>query len=287
MAGVFICYSTKHPVYAYLLEDAIRDRFTWFRDQRDLPPGEEWEKYINKEIQQATVLVVIVTEEAIASSQVKREINVAKSFNKPCVSVVMERLQSKGASLSALGLDERQAIDFVPENGLNAGFEQLLNALDRLTDTWAPIEKNIQRLGHFSWIVRQQAVIDLAEKGDIRALDSLIESFEVEDSNDVKQAIVLGMEHFDDERTMKVILSEFAPRIGTNYKDMLNRKLARFPATEGYLVASLPRIGDESLRLSLAYQYTFLDSQMCKDCARTVRFRNKRAWRKQVGMIGL
>lgn len=258
MADVFICYSTYHPAYAYVVEDILRaNNYTWFRDQLGIRPAAEWVPDIDKGIREATVLVAFVTREAIKSREVKREIALAQSLNKPCLPLVMERIRNVGSSLAKLGLDKRQAIDFSREHGLVTGTRNLLDALQRETDTWTPLAQEIVRLGHFSPKVRTRAVETLGESRDLRVLAPLLDAFEDESDPHVEAAYARQMVFFDDVRAVRLLLNNrnsVFPTVARppHPQEVLQQMRDLYPATEAHLIEVLETTEDERQKMATA-----------------------------------
>lgn len=266
MADTFICYSTRHPVYAELIEQRISaSGNSSFRDKPNLPGGLGWVESIDQAIEATTVVVVILTQEALASEQVLREISLALSLNKPIIPLIMGKVENTDTALKSLGLGDIQAINF-PDLGLSEALARFDSDLRRELDTWAPIQQVIDKLGHFSWKARSKAVIDLIASNDTRVLDALAEALAVEDSNEVKDTIVRGMEYFDDPRAIDIILDEFTLRgFGVEVGAALDRMLDRFSTTEQYLIDGLEKINDDFRKEDWAFRFCALGSELCRD----------------------
>ena len=271
MAEIFISYSTKHPVYAYLIEKSIDDegRYHYWRDVRRIQPGESWQAQIEQGIQDATIVIVIVTEEAIASVEVKREVDLALKLKKKIVPVIMERIRDIGEALGTLQLAHLQPVNFVTEE-LRA-LNTLKAVLQSAMDNWTPVEKQIQRLGHFSSIVRQRAVMELGLHADLRALPSLLETLEVDDSHLVQLTILRELSHFGDYSAVEALLrfavwsDKFEP-IAHEYKaatvDSLRELQHSHPWVEEYLKDALTEKDDLDLRIRTAGVLARMDSPL-------------------------
>jgi len=99
-------------------------------DFKDIAGGEKWESEIKKALEISDFCLVALTPDAVASSWVKREIELAQHDSKSIIPLIMREIPLPN-SLQKLGIADLQHIDFV-RYGLNSGIDQLINALKKL-----------------------------------------------------------------------------------------------------------------------------------------------------------
>ncbi len=129
MPQIFISYSHDDRYLAErLAQDLIRDCYEAWIDVDGLIGGDVWQKAIESAIQRAHALLVVVTQGAIDSEWVGREIGIAKEKGTRIVPLVMTRFDDLWKALDRLGLADLQAIDFVAL-GSERGYAKLLKAL--------------------------------------------------------------------------------------------------------------------------------------------------------------
>lgn len=254
MTDVFICYSRQHPVYADIVEFALKkEEHSVWRDTRSILPADPWQPVAVDGVSQSTVLVVIITKEALESPNVRNEVKLALKLHKPYVAVNMIPTDSLGKILESLELDNRQAIDCPAIGGWEYAEQQLCDTVKRLRDTWTPLKEQIDRLGHFSPIVRKRVVKELGVTADKRVLSALVEAFEIEVDDQVKTEIYHQMSNFDDERALYVILhnSSLASPV-EDPKEIIERMMQKFDAIESKLASAIHLIKEEERKLHSA-----------------------------------
>ena len=115
----FICYETTTGLgYAKHLKEALRKMGkTAFVADEDINKGEILQEIIDETIKECKYFIAIVTYPALKSEEVKREINLAQSFNRaiiPCKNKQVDR-----SSLSHLPIiNELLQIDFEDKDEL-------------------------------------------------------------------------------------------------------------------------------------------------------------------------
>lgn len=88
---IFISYSRTDEQFALRLVRDLRDRdFGTWLDQLDIPPGVNWDDEIEKAIDRATTVIVIVSEVSTKSENVKNEISAALERGKLVVPVGLD-----------------------------------------------------------------------------------------------------------------------------------------------------------------------------------------------------
>ncbi|MEP6986957.1 MAG: toll/interleukin-1 receptor domain-containing protein, partial [Chloroflexota bacterium] len=93
MSQVFISY--QHNAYTFVADDLVKriekEKFTvWWDDQ--IPVGhEDWRQKIDAEIENARIMVVVVTPEAVASQYVTYEWSYALGKNKIVIPLTYQK----------------------------------------------------------------------------------------------------------------------------------------------------------------------------------------------------
>ncbi|MEP7289008.1 MAG: toll/interleukin-1 receptor domain-containing protein [Chloroflexota bacterium] len=204
MAQLFISYSRKHPVYAdFLMEDLERDGYSSWIDRSDIIGGEAWRQSIYNGIESSLVMLLIVTEESLQSEVIREEVAYAIEKGKACIPLIMQRLDTETV-LKHWNLEHAQAIDFVADRRKDA-YAKLLLSLKKLMDTWGPLEKQIDRLNHFSTKVRREAAEHLGASRDIRVLEPLIEAIQIEPDEAVWKAMLWELRNFPNPTALAVV----------------------------------------------------------------------------------
>lgn len=87
---VFISYSHSDATRIAPHLRALNDSSLSFWYDAGIPSGSEWDAVIESRIEQCRGLVVFVSERAVASKYVRREVKFADALHKPLVSIVLE-----------------------------------------------------------------------------------------------------------------------------------------------------------------------------------------------------
>ncbi len=137
MPQVFISYSHDDRYIAEsIATDLIRDGYRAWIDVDGLIGGDVWERAIEKAIDAADALLVIVTVQALKSEWVKKEIAIARDKKTRIVPLIMSRLEIP-ADLIKIGVDDLQAVDF-QTLGRERGYAALKRAIPGETPTPTP-----------------------------------------------------------------------------------------------------------------------------------------------------
>ena len=93
MYDVFISHSHENRDFAELLQNKLTDaKFTVWRDTA-LVPGEDWREEIDHEIQQASVIIVMITPQAMASAYVNYEWAFAWGIGSKIIPILLEKTE--------------------------------------------------------------------------------------------------------------------------------------------------------------------------------------------------
>jgi hypothetical protein len=195
MAQVFISYAHTHPVYADLIQNDLEDSgLTAWTDKTHIPGGEIWRNAIRQGINEAIIVVVIITKDATKSEWVNEEIRFANDLRKPCIPVIMQKLKLASV-LRTMDLDARQAIDFATR-GRKVASAELIDTLRKHCDLWQPTADQIVKLQHFSSHVRFKAIQYLGATGDYRVLPSLLNAILEEDNGELTLEVIRQLSNF-------------------------------------------------------------------------------------------
>lgn len=140
---VFISYSSQDKVAAQAICHALEQNGIrcWIAP-RDIPPGAEYGDLIDDAIKESTVVVILFSETAAASSWVKGELNVAFEEQKVIIPFRLDETPLKGQH--RVILNQKHWIDAYPD--YETKFSDLINAVSNAIgkEDRKPIETNIQ-----------------------------------------------------------------------------------------------------------------------------------------------
>ena len=128
MPQVFVSYSRKDRDFVRQLNDAliIQKREAWV-DWKDIPLTAEWQQEILANIEAAENFVFVISPEATASLNCRREIDHAVANNKRMVPILRRHVPDDAIPAA---LSKFQRIDFSENDDFDARFATLLAALD-------------------------------------------------------------------------------------------------------------------------------------------------------------
>jgi hypothetical protein len=128
VAQVFLLYSRKDKDFVRRLNDALiaQKREAWI-DWKDIPLTAEWQQEILTNIESSENFVFVISPEAAASPNCRREIDHAVANNKRMIPI-FRRPTPDDAIPEALGKFQR--IDFSDNDEFDARFVALIAALD-------------------------------------------------------------------------------------------------------------------------------------------------------------
>ena len=94
MGYAFISYSSKNTEDAKALNSALMNKGiqTWMAPG-DIPAGSSYASVITKAIKGAECLVILLTDDALNSIWVEKEVNSALSYRKPVIPVALGKLE--------------------------------------------------------------------------------------------------------------------------------------------------------------------------------------------------
>ncbi len=121
---IFISYASKdHAEATKICHDLERRGVECWIASRDIGPGDNYQESITAAIQRARALVLVLTEHAIASAEIKKELSLASSFGIAVIPARTQAITPTGAFKYELSIV--QWIDL---------FDNWDHALDRLAD---------------------------------------------------------------------------------------------------------------------------------------------------------
>jgi hypothetical protein len=143
---IFVSYSRAQFYFAEDLALALDQRGakTWF-DVHRLQPGDDWDAAILAALRACDGVVLIASAEALASPQVRSEIDRAKEFGKPVIVAAAEEVDLPDSLACAPLFDLRR--------GFDAKLEQLMASL-RDEDAVAPAREASSPWSGQAWVVR-------------------------------------------------------------------------------------------------------------------------------------
>ena len=120
---IFLSYSRVDAKFALKLGEDLRvaGLDIWI-DQLNIPPGETWDEEIQKALENAACLLVILSATSVESDNVLNEINYALETKKQVIPILLENGLKKPFNINRL-----QHIDFT--SSYDSGLNRLLNAL--------------------------------------------------------------------------------------------------------------------------------------------------------------
>lgn len=132
---IFFSYSRADAKFALRLGEDLREAGMdiWI-DQLDIPPGETWDEEIQKALENAACLLIILSKTSVESDNVLNEINYALETKKQVIPILIENDLRKPFNINRL-----QHIDFTVS--YDSGRNFLLKALK----TGRPVQPSIQK----------------------------------------------------------------------------------------------------------------------------------------------
>ena len=222
---IFISYSHSTPFFAESIKSLLEEKgYSVWLDLADIHGGEAWKNKILRSLQNARIVVVIVTRQALSSQWVAREIEIAKELKRFIIPVLMERMDNDKA-LAKLKISDFQGIDFVNQRKQNAekallqaiknyfsnspdiaplirklktsNKSELLYTIQQLTSVKAPPQIIGSYLQPFlrddDEEIRYETIYSLAEIGDSTAAGPLIALIQQEELNAQEDNFFTGM----------------------------------------------------------------------------------------------
>jgi tetratricopeptide (TPR) repeat protein len=129
--SVFISYATKDRKQALSVCKAIESRGTkcWF-SSRDVEPGENYQEAIVQSIRNARAMVLVFSEAANNSDEIKKELSLASRYHLPVMALRIEDVEPSDAF--AYELSTRQWIDAF--EGWDDSIDSLVSRIERISD---------------------------------------------------------------------------------------------------------------------------------------------------------
>ncbi len=129
--GVFVCYARKDEEFVLRLAGNLkRNNVSIWLDQWDIPAGADWDRSIDDAIYDCSKFIIVLSPQAIASSEVRGELRTALDERKPVIPVISaackipRQLRTiQYVNFSTLGPDDDVAL------------RRLMNTLATATDT--------------------------------------------------------------------------------------------------------------------------------------------------------
>lgn len=119
----FFCYSRNDSDFALrLAKDLRKAGVKLWMDQLDIKPGSHWDASVEKGLNAANCMIIILSPDSISSNNVMDEVSYALEGGKRVIPVLLKECNTP------FRLRRLQRIDFT--NDYNNGFSQLLETLD-------------------------------------------------------------------------------------------------------------------------------------------------------------
>lgn len=136
---IFFSYSRADAKFALKLGEDLREAgMNIWIDQLDIPPGETWDEEIQKALENAACMLVILSKTSVESDNVLNEINYALETKKQVIPILIENDLRKPFNINRL-----QHIDFTVS--YDSGRTLLLKALKAGRPFQPSIQKNSVR----------------------------------------------------------------------------------------------------------------------------------------------
>jgi hypothetical protein len=187
MGYVFISYSHNDAPFVSMLTSTFRLRgIEYWRDIEQIKPGDVWDEKIHYALKDAERLLVVLSEDAMASDEVSNEWRYALTLHKPIIPVYLRTCEIP------YRLNTLQYVDFRAK--YQAGIEQLVMFLAEPVSSYQPQEIGTDptpyqaALKDENWHIRWDAVDVLvkmlAGAGTLKLVEVLADIF-----NDKRQSV--------------------------------------------------------------------------------------------------
>lgn len=139
---VFVSYATEDRKHALSICKQIESRGTscWI-STRDVAPGENYQEAIVGSIRHARAMVLVFSEAANKSDEIKKELSLASRFRVPVITLRLENIEPSDAF--AYELSTRQWID--ASEGWDKAIDSLVSRIEELPDIEAAAAKAASR----------------------------------------------------------------------------------------------------------------------------------------------
>jgi CHASE2 domain-containing sensor protein len=129
MTQVFLCYADKdRELMEKIAKTLMRESFTVWTNKTDIKSGEEFEKAIERGIEEADNVVSLISSDSLQSEYCQRELSLAFSLNKPIIPLLVEDID---VNLIPSQIRTLQFISFVD----GQGEEEYLSDTGKLINT--------------------------------------------------------------------------------------------------------------------------------------------------------
>lgn len=205
MSHVYISYSREDRNFVDLIEDDLieRDHPAW-RDTSSIGEGTEWDDAIREAIDHAYALIVVLSERALRSEWVQREIEQAEENNIPTIVAQFDTCEMPASLGDAPCINFAQIRDTEGLDQLRQ-YRQALNDLIHELDETRPQLLYLRQLDDPHHEVREQAAHELGKIGDPTAARALIQILDDPDA-DVRFAAAEALGELRSEEAMKPLM---------------------------------------------------------------------------------
>lgn len=127
MPKLFISYKHDDKIAVKSIRDRLKENYDVWVDAWSLTCGQVWQVEIHKAIDEAVVVLLILTPDACESPHVKNDIDYAKSVGRRIIPLQIKKV--KDTDLKKLGIENLHYIDFVTGYDDRFAWEELLKEL--------------------------------------------------------------------------------------------------------------------------------------------------------------
>lgn len=173
MPHTYMSYARDDAEVVDLIAAELETRgHTVWRDTSDIGEGHDWGEAIESALASAYAVVVVVTEHAVKSEWVEREVEIAHP-RIPIVAVQWDNTDLPGhlADLPNVSFERVQEVSGIEQLQL---YRDAMNELVQALDEARPLRLLLQKLDHPNASVREQSAIQLGELGEDDACEGLI-----------------------------------------------------------------------------------------------------------------
>lgn len=206
MAHFYLSYSRENSDFVDIVEADLTERgHPAWRDVSNIKDGNDWNEAIETALRDAYAVVVVLSEKALSSDWVDRELSFAHRKGTPIVTVQLEEClvpnecdRKRLIDLTKL----REAKEFEQQQHMyRQGLTALITALD---DTY-PLRLHVAALGDPDDTAREHGARSLGELGDLGASEALIGAL-ADPDGDVRFAAAEALGKLECEAALKSLM---------------------------------------------------------------------------------
>jgi len=154
--SVFISHSSKDKQTAMLVRQALeRNDIGYWISSRDIPPNADWAKEITKGLEAAELVVLILSENAVESEEVLKELTLASGMKMPVVTINIDNVKPKAGFKYHLAVKQWESTSNPPSDlELQVLVGKVAEGLlDAKRTWWRPKPETAWYKGGLNWIL--------------------------------------------------------------------------------------------------------------------------------------